>query len=172
MREIIFSYFIKRKIFPKLEIQHKSHHQTPKYTIQVKPVEWKWILEIKFYQTYLHPFFILILGNREASEISLVRVDGKTKYRMLILDSRGEDNGVAEPISLALHPASGRLFWLDKGQIFWEGHKNFEKSSNYFSVFSNKIGRLFLKLMPSHFVFFINCFYFHCNYSRLLRTPY
>ena len=105
--------------------------QTPKYTIQDKPVEWRWILEIKFYQTYLY-FFILILGNREASEISLVRVDGKTKYRMLILDSRGEDNGVAEPISLALHPASGRLFWLDKGQIFWEGHKNFKKCPTLF----------------------------------------
>ena len=104
--------------------------QTPKYTIQVKPVEWRWILEIKFYQTYLY-LFILILGNREASEISLVRVDGKTKYRMLILDSRGEDNGVAEPISLALHPASGRLFWLDKGQIFWEGHKNLKKMSHF-----------------------------------------
>ena len=34
---------------------------------------------------------------------------------MLILDSRGDENGVAEPISLALHPASGRLFWLDRG---------------------------------------------------------
>ena len=55
------------------------------------------------------------IGNREASEISLVRVDGKTKYRMLILDSRGDENGVAEPISLALHPNSGRLFWLDAG---------------------------------------------------------
>ena len=34
---------------------------------------------------------------------------------MLVLDSRGNENGVAEPISLALHPQSGRLFWLDLG---------------------------------------------------------
>ena len=79
---------------------------------------------LTFDSTYSYLFNPYPIGNREASEISLVRVDGKTKYRMLILDSRGEDNGVAEPISLALHPASGRLFWLDKGQIFLEGHKN------------------------------------------------
>ena len=33
--------------------------QTPKYTIQVKPVEWRWILEIKFYQTYLYLLLFL-----------------------------------------------------------------------------------------------------------------
>ena len=57
----------------------------------------------------------MYVGNVEASEISLIRVDGKLKYRMLILDNTGEDTGVSEPISMALHPASGRLFWLDRG---------------------------------------------------------
>lgn len=45
----------------------------------------------------------------------MVRVDGKLKYRMLVLGSSGEETGVSEPIALALHPASGRLFWLDRG---------------------------------------------------------
>ncbi len=58
----------------------------------------------------------MYIGNIEASEISLVRVDGKLKYRMLILDSSGGgDTGVAEPISMAVHPPTGQLFWLDRG---------------------------------------------------------
>ena len=57
----------------------------------------------------------MYIGNIEASEISLIRVDGKTKYRMLVLDSRGGENGVAEPISMAVNPSSGQLFWLDRG---------------------------------------------------------
>ena len=57
----------------------------------------------------------MYIGNILASEISLIRVDGKTKYRMLVLDSRGGEKGVAEPISLAVHPNSGQLFWLDRG---------------------------------------------------------
>ena len=57
----------------------------------------------------------MYIGNIIASEISLVTVDRKTKYRMLVLDSRGDEKGVAEPISLAVHPQSGALFWLDRG---------------------------------------------------------
>ena len=57
----------------------------------------------------------MYIGNIEASEISLVRVDGKLRYRMLVIDSNGEDTGVGQPISVVLHPGSGRLFWLDKG---------------------------------------------------------
>ena len=58
----------------------------------------------------------LYIGNIDASEISLVRVEGKLKYRMLILDSRsGNETGVAQPIALALHPNTGKLFWLDRG---------------------------------------------------------
>ena len=57
----------------------------------------------------------MYIGNIEASEISLVRVDGKLKYRMLVLDNRGDDKGVSDPISLTLNPGSGQLFWLDRG---------------------------------------------------------
>ena len=57
----------------------------------------------------------LYIGNIEASEISMVRVDGKLKYRKMVLDSSGGETGVSEPIAMALHPASGRLFWLDRG---------------------------------------------------------
>jgi len=58
----------------------------------------------------------LYFGNIDASEISLVRVEGKLKYRMLVLDSNhGNETGVAQPISIALHPNTGKLFWLDRG---------------------------------------------------------
>ena len=50
----------------------------------------------------------LYIGNVEASEISLVRVDGKLKYRMMVLGNTGEETGVSDPVSMALHPASGR----------------------------------------------------------------
>ena len=35
----------------------------------------------------------LYIGNVEASEISMVRVDGKLKYRMLVLANTGEETG-------------------------------------------------------------------------------
>ena len=58
----------------------------------------------------------LYIGNIDAAEISLVRIEGKLKYRMLIIDSRsGNETGVAQPIALALHPNTGKLFWLDRG---------------------------------------------------------
>ena len=34
---------------------------------------------------------------------------------MLVLDNSKDEAGVSEPISLALHPGTGRLFWLDRG---------------------------------------------------------
>ena len=57
----------------------------------------------------------MYIGNIEASEISLVRVDGKLKYRMLVLDNRNDELGVSDPISLVVNPGSGQLFWLDRG---------------------------------------------------------
>ncbi len=59
----------------------------------------------------------LFIGNVEAREISLVQVatSSKFRYRMLVLGNNGEETGVGAPISLALHPASGRVFWLDRG---------------------------------------------------------
>ena len=58
----------------------------------------------------------MYIGNVEASEISLVQVDGqKFRYRMLVLDNNGDENGVSQPISIVVHPTSGTLFWLDRG---------------------------------------------------------
>lgn len=59
----------------------------------------------------------MYIGNIEASEISLVRVDGKLRYRMLILDNSHDEKGVAEPLAIVVHPISGRLFWLDRGGV-------------------------------------------------------
>merc|ERR1712223_2321750 len=43
----------------------------------------------------------MYIGNIAASQISFVRVEGKTQYRMLVLDSRGDnknlETGVSEP---------------------------------------------------------------------------
>ena len=59
----------------------------------------------------------MYIGNVESSEISLIRVSGKLRQRMMVLDNRGTDTGVARPVSIVVHPASGGLFWLDKGGV-------------------------------------------------------
>ena len=59
----------------------------------------------------------MYIGNAEASEISLAQVDGQDKfrYRMFLLGNNGNETGVAWPVSLVVHPDSGKMFWLDKG---------------------------------------------------------
>ena len=59
----------------------------------------------------------MYIGNVESSEISLIRVSGKLRQRMMVLDNSGIDTGVARPVSIVVHPASGGLFWLDKGGV-------------------------------------------------------
>lgn len=57
----------------------------------------------------------LYLGNKKASNIEAIRVDGKTKHRTVILSNDGTDISVAKPRAIALDPYEGKLYWLDEG---------------------------------------------------------
>ena len=57
----------------------------------------------------------LFVGNRLASNIEAIRVDGKQRYRAIILANDGNRTSVAKPKSLALDPAEGKIFWIDEG---------------------------------------------------------
>ncbi|XP_046659437.1 low-density lipoprotein receptor-related protein 2 [Homalodisca vitripennis] len=57
----------------------------------------------------------LYLGNRLASNLEVVKVDGKNKYRKVILANNGEPNSVAKPKSICLDPSMGKLYWVDEG---------------------------------------------------------
>lgn len=57
----------------------------------------------------------LFIGNRMASNIELVKVDGKVKHRTVILANEGERTSVAKPRSMCLDPFEGKLYWADQG---------------------------------------------------------
>ena len=49
----------------------------------------------------------LYIGNRIASNIELVKADGKEKYRMVILANEGKDTSVANPVGMVVDPLDG-----------------------------------------------------------------
>ena len=49
----------------------------------------------------------LYIGNRIASNIELVKVDGKEKYRLVILANEGKDTSVANPVGMVVDPLDG-----------------------------------------------------------------
>ncbi|XP_066998103.2 low-density lipoprotein receptor-related protein 2 [Anabrus simplex] len=57
----------------------------------------------------------LYIGNRLASNFEAVKVDGKVKYRSIILANDGRNVSVARPKSMCLDPAAGKLYWVDEG---------------------------------------------------------
>ena len=57
----------------------------------------------------------LFIGNRIASNIEAIRVDGKVRYRVIILANDGNVTSVAKPKALALDPSEGKIFWIDDG---------------------------------------------------------
>ena len=57
----------------------------------------------------------LYIANQESSQIEIVRVDGKRKKRAVILNNDGQDTGVGRPVSIAVDPQNGKLYWLDLG---------------------------------------------------------
>ncbi|XP_003373299.1 putative Low-density lipoprotein receptor domain class A [Trichinella spiralis] len=56
----------------------------------------------------------LYIGNKESSTIEVVQTFGN-KYRTIILNNNDSEKGVVFPVSIALHPVMGLLFWLDEG---------------------------------------------------------
>lgn len=57
----------------------------------------------------------LFIGNRIAGNIEAFRVDGKTKFRTIILANDGNRTSVAKPKAIAVDPSEGKLFWIDEG---------------------------------------------------------
>lgn len=49
----------------------------------------------------------MYIGNRLASNLEVVRVDSKNKYRAIILANNGNDTSVAKPRAIALDPTQG-----------------------------------------------------------------
>lgn len=57
----------------------------------------------------------LYIANKLAGNVELIKVDGKFKYRMIVLGGNSADTGVAKPIALALDPFHGKMYWVDEG---------------------------------------------------------
>ncbi|XP_013781727.1 low-density lipoprotein receptor-related protein 2-like [Limulus polyphemus] len=59
----------------------------------------------------------LYIGNRKASNIEVLKIDGEESFRKVILVNDGTENGIGKPKSIAVYPEEGKLFWLDEGGI-------------------------------------------------------
>nr|XP_049706722.1 low-density lipoprotein receptor-related protein 2 isoform X3 [Helicoverpa armigera] len=57
----------------------------------------------------------LYMANRVASNIELVRVDGKVKYRSIVMANDGSKASVAKPKGICLDPTEGKMYWSDEG---------------------------------------------------------
>ncbi|XP_017778488.1 PREDICTED: low-density lipoprotein receptor-related protein 2 isoform X2 [Nicrophorus vespilloides] len=57
----------------------------------------------------------LFIGNRIASNLEVIRVDGKVKHRAIILANDGNKTSVAHPRSICLDPMDGKVYWADAG---------------------------------------------------------
>ncbi|XP_059057986.1 low-density lipoprotein receptor-related protein 2 [Achroia grisella] len=57
----------------------------------------------------------LYMANRVASNIELVRVDGKVKYRTIVMANDGSKFSVAKPKGICLDPTEGKMYWTDEG---------------------------------------------------------
>jgi len=49
----------------------------------------------------------LYLGNKEASNIEVIKVDGKNKFRSILIGNNGGVDGVARPEIIVLDPSEG-----------------------------------------------------------------
>lgn len=49
----------------------------------------------------------LYIGNQIASNIEIIKVDGKEKYRMVLLSNDGKETSVARPNGIVLDPFDG-----------------------------------------------------------------
>ncbi|XP_024940882.1 low-density lipoprotein receptor-related protein 2 isoform X2 [Cephus cinctus] len=57
----------------------------------------------------------LFIGNKFASNIEAIKLDGKIKYRTIILANDGNKYSVAKPKSMCVDPLEGHIFWVDEG---------------------------------------------------------
>ncbi|XP_056632979.1 low-density lipoprotein receptor-related protein 2 isoform X2 [Diorhabda sublineata] len=57
----------------------------------------------------------IYIGNKKASNIEVIRIDGKVKHRTIVLANDGEETSVASPRAICLDPLDGKLYWTDEG---------------------------------------------------------
>lgn len=57
----------------------------------------------------------LFIGNRLANNLEVVRLDGKTRHRTIILANDGNITSVADPKAICVDPLEGKLYWVDGG---------------------------------------------------------
>ncbi|XP_012271678.1 low-density lipoprotein receptor-related protein 2 [Orussus abietinus] len=59
----------------------------------------------------------LFIGNRFASNIEAIKIDGKNRYRTIVLANDGNRTSVAKPRSMCVDPLEGHVFWVDDGDF-------------------------------------------------------
>nr|XP_022902920.1 low-density lipoprotein receptor-related protein 2 [Onthophagus taurus] len=57
----------------------------------------------------------IFIGNRIASNLEVIKIDGKVKYRTIILANDGNETSVAKPRSICVDPTEGKVYWTDEG---------------------------------------------------------
>jgi low density lipoprotein-related protein 2 len=57
----------------------------------------------------------IFIGNKVASNIEVIKIDGEIKYRTIVLTNDGNKTSVAKPKSMCLDPLEGHVFWIDEG---------------------------------------------------------
>ncbi|XP_045450693.1 low-density lipoprotein receptor-related protein 2 [Melitaea cinxia] len=57
----------------------------------------------------------LFIANKAASNIEVVRVDGKVKFRNIVFVNDGTPTSIAKPKGLCLDPTEGKIYWADEG---------------------------------------------------------
>lgn len=102
----------------------------------------------------------LFIANRLASNFEVVRVDGKNRYRSIILANEGQKTSVADPRGICLDPTEGKLYWTDAG-----GHgvpQKIGKVSNVMQfVLLIKLGGNFLQLIVPLLLLVTTYYYFN-----------
>ncbi|XP_014481783.1 PREDICTED: low-density lipoprotein receptor-related protein 2 [Dinoponera quadriceps] len=57
----------------------------------------------------------LFIGNKFASNIEAIKLDGKTRFRTIILANDGNRTSVSKPKAMCVDPIDGQVFWVDEG---------------------------------------------------------
>lgn len=57
----------------------------------------------------------LFIGNKFASNIEAIKVDGNPRYRTIVLANDGNRTSVAKPKAMCVDPIEGHIFWIDEG---------------------------------------------------------
>lgn len=57
----------------------------------------------------------MFIGNKFASNIEAIKLDGKTRFRTIVLSNDGNKSSVSRPKAMCVDPIDGQVFWVDEG---------------------------------------------------------